>query len=216
VTDRTSFETKPLWRGWIHLAWFEMSLVAGTALIIEARTATEIVAMCIYAASLSGLFGASALYHRGRWTPAVHRRLQRLDHFMIFVLFAGTTTPLFLVTEPGADGVVSLIVMWTLTAIASSIHQIWMYAPDWVVTVAFIGLGLTSASVMPSVWTRGGIAAAVLLIVGSVVYTLGGISFHFRRPDPVPHIFGYHEVFHACVGIAATLHFIAIALVLAS
>lgn len=205
---------KPLWRGWIHLVAFELSLVAGTALVIIANTATEIVSTSIYAASLSGLLGASALYHRGNWTPKVHRRLQRLDHFMIFVLFAGTTTPVFLLAEPGDAGVISLIVMWSLTAVASSIHQIWLHAPDWIVTVAFIGLALTASLAMPGLWTHGGIAATVLILVGSVIYIAGGISFHFKRPDPVPHIFGYHEFFHACVGIAATLQFIAIALLL--
>ena len=203
---------KPLWRGWIHLVWFELSLIAGTWLIVVANTATEIVAVSIYAASLSGLLGASALYHRGTWTPAVHRRLQRLDHLMIFVLFAGTATPVFLLAEPGLAGLVSLIVMWTMTAIASSIHQIWLHAPDWVITVAFIGLGVTAAFAVPGLRTNGGLAATVLILVGTLVYIIGGISFHFKRPDPVPHIFGYHEVFHACVGIAATLQFIAIAM----
>ena len=205
---------KPLWRGWIHLIWFELSLIAGTVLIVAANTATEIVAVSIYAASLSGLLGASALYHRGSWTPTVHRRLQRLDHLMIFVLFAGTTTPVFLLTEPRAAGLVSVIVMWTLTAIASSIHQIWLHAPDWVITAAFIGLGVTAAFAVPGLRANGGFAATALILLGSLVYCIGGISFHFKRPDPVPHIFGYHEVFHACVGIAATLQFVAIAMLI--
>ena len=133
---------------------------------------------------------------------------------MIFVLFAGTTTPVFLLTEPPAAGLVSVIVMWTLTAIASSIHQIWLHAPDWVITVAFIGLGVTAAFAVPGLRANGGFAATALILLGSLVYCIGGISFHFKRPDPVPHIFGYHEVFHACVGIAATLQFVAIAMLI--
>lgn len=205
---------KPLWRGWLHLAWFEMSLVAATVLIVVADSATEIVAVSIYGGSLCGLFGASALYHRGNWRPRVHRNLQRLDHLMIFVLIAGTATPVFLLANPGVFGLVLLIVMWSLTLIASSIHQIWMHAPDWVVTVAFIGLGITAALSVPNLLVNGGVASMVLVIAGAVIYVAGAISFHFHRPDPIPHIFGFHEVFHTCVCVAATLQFIAIAFLL--
>ena len=112
---RGVYYTKPVLRGWLHLLWFEASLVGGTLLLARAHGATRITAIAIYAASVSALFGVSALYHRGNWTAAWRRRLQRLDHAMIFFLIAGTATPAFLLATRGVFGLACLIVVWTLT-----------------------------------------------------------------------------------------------------
>jgi hemolysin III len=205
---------KPLWRGWLHLVWFEASVVLGTVLIAGQHGALRITAAATYAASVSGLFGISALYHRGNWQPRARSVVQRFDHLMIYVLIAGTATPVFLLAAPGAYGVVCLIVMWSLTLAAAVLHLIWMTAPDWLVGGTYIALGAVAALALPQIWTNVGVAAGVLIVAGGVFYIAGAIGYWRRRPDPAPAIFGYHEVFHACVCAAATCHYIAIMLLL--
>jgi hemolysin III len=158
------------------------------------------------------MFGTSALYHRGNWTAAWSRRLQRLDHAMIFLLIAGTATPAFLFATRGAFGLVCLIVVWTLTLTAATIHMAWMNAPERLVGVTFLGLGWVAGLALPGVWVNAGPAAGTLMLAGGLLYTAGALSYHRRQPDPYPAVFGYHEVFHAYVCAAATCQFVAIAL----
>ena len=209
---RGAYYTRPVLRGWLHLVWFAISVVIGTLLLARAHGATRITAAAIYAASVSALFGVSALYHRGNWTAAWRRRLQRLDHAMIFFLIAGTATPAFLLANPGPFGLVCLIVMWTLTLTAAAVHMAWMSAPEVVVGGTFVGLGWVAGLALPGVWIHAGAAPAVLMLAGGLLYTAGALSYHRRRPDPYPSVFGYHEIFHAYVCAAATCQFAAIAL----
>ena len=207
--------TKPLLRGWLHLVWFEASLVAGTLLAVATDGVRQVVGVAIYAGCLTGLFGVSALYHRGNWGPVASSILQRADHLMIFLLIAGTATPVFLFAVPGTYGLVCLILLWILTAVGIGTHLVRMNAPEWLVGGAFIGLGAVGALALPALWTNGGVASATLVIVGGLLYLTGAVAYHRRRPDPFPTVFGYHEIFHAFVCAAATCHFIAIALLLA-
>jgi hemolysin III len=209
---RGVYYTKPVLRGWLHLVWFAISVVIGTLLLARAHGATRITAAAIYAASVSALFGVSALYHRGNWTAAWRRRLQRLDHAMIFFLIAGTATPAFLLANRGPFGLVCLIVMWTLTLTAAAVHMAWMGAPEVVAGATFVGLGWVAGLALPGVWIHAGVAPATLVLAGGLLYTAGALSYHRRRPDPYPSVFGYHEIFHAYVCAAATCQFAAIAL----
>jgi hemolysin III len=209
---RGVFYAKPALRGWLHLIWFEASLVLGTLLLTHAHGARRIVAIAIYSASVSALFGVSALYHRGNWNATWSRRLQRADHAMIFFLIAGTATPAFLLTTPGVLGLAGLIALWTLTITAAVIHLAWMHAPERLVGATFVGLGWVAGLALPGVWIRAGVAAGTLMIAGGLLYTAGAIAYHRRRPDPLPAVFGYHEVFHAFVCAAAACQYLAIAL----
>lgn len=204
--------TKPLLRGWLHLVWFGASLIAGPLLLAATNGVTHRVGVTIYAGCLSGLFGVSALYHRGSWGPVASRVLQRADHVMIFLLIAGTATPVFLLAVPGTYGLVCLIVLWSLTALAIGTHLARMRAPEWLVGGVFIGLGAANAVALPALWTNVGVAPAILVIAGGLLYIAGAVAFHRRGPDPYPSVFGYHEVFHALVCAAATCHYVAIAL----
>ena len=130
---------------------------------------------------------------------------------MIFFLIAGTATPAFLLATPGTFGLVCLIVMWTVTITAAAIRMAWMGAPELVAGATFVGLGWLAGLALPGVWIRAGVAAAVLMLAGGVLYTAGALSYHRRRPDPYPSVFGYHEVFHVFVCAAATCQFAAIA-----
>lgn len=210
-SKRDLAHAKPVWRGWMHLVGFEISLVVGTLLVAHAHGGRQLFAAAIYATTVSGLFGTSALYHRGNWAPTTHRLLQRLDHVMIFLLIAATSTPVFLLAMPNSAGLWLLGVMWGLTAIAMLTHLAWMSAPEALVGATFIGLGCVGGSALPCVWVRAGIVAFVLLLAGGVLYIVGAVLYHRRWPDPAPTVFGFHEVFHVFVSAAAGAHYIAIA-----
>jgi hemolysin III len=209
---RRVYYVKPVLRGWLHLLWFVASLVLGTLLLVRVHGTAQVTAVAIYSASVSALFGISALYHRGNWTEVWRRRLQRLDHAMIFFLIAGTATPAFLLAMRGAAGLVCLIVIWSFTLTAAAIHMTWMARPERVVGATFLGLGWLGALALPEVWIHAGVAPGALMLAGGVLYTVGAVSYHRRRPDPYPSVFGYHEVFHAYVCAAAACQYIGIAL----
>ena len=164
---------------------------------------------------MSALFGVSALYHRGNWSDAWRQRLQRLDHAMIFFLIAGTATPAFLLATRGGFGLACLIVLWTLTLTAAVIHMAWMNAPERLVGGTFIGLGWVAAPGAARGVDPRRVAPGVLMLAGGLLYTAGALSYHRRRPDPYPSVFGYHEVFHAYVCAAAACQYAAIALFIA-
>jgi len=208
---RGIYYSKPALRGWLHLLWFEASLVLGTLLLARAHGATRIVAIAVYAASVTSLFGISALYHRGNWSAVWSRRLQRMDHAMIFFLIAGTATPAFLLAMPGSLGLACLIVMWALTIAAATIHLTWMSAPERLVGATFLALGWVAGLSLPGVWIHAGVVPGALMLAGGLLYTAGAVFYH-RRVDPYPAVFGYHEVFHAFVCAAAACQYIAIAL----
>jgi hemolysin III len=211
-SQRGVYYPKPVLRGSLHLLWFGASLVAGTLLLTHTRGLLRLTATAIYALSVCAMFGVSALYHRGNWAPALMRRLQRLDHAMIFLLIGGTATPAFLLTARGTFGLVCLTVLWALILTAAAVHLAWMNAPELVVGATFVGLGLVAGLCVPGVWLHAGAAPAMLLLAGGTLYTVGAFSYHRRWPDPYPAVFGYHEVFHTCVCAAATCQYIAIAL----
>jgi hemolysin III len=181
---RGVYYTKPVLRGWLHLIWFGASLVLGTLLLVRVHGSARITAIAIYVASVSALFGISALYHCGNWTDAWRRRLQRLDHAMIFFLIAGTATPAFLLAMRGAFGLACLIVMWSLTLTAGAVHMARMVLPERLVGAMFLGLGWVAGLALPGVWIHAGAAAGALMLAGGLLYTAGAISYHRRRPDP--------------------------------
>lgn len=204
--------TKPLLRGWMHLLFFEASLILGTLLLVSVHGAEPKTAVAVYVGSVSGLFGVSAAYHRGNWGATASRILQRLDHAMIFALIAGTATPAFLLAVPGVLGIVGIAALWTLALVAMAVHLVWMNAPEKLVGTTYIALGCLAGSAIPAVWVTAGVAAGLLMIVGGALYIVGAVSYHRRRPDPRPLIFGYHEVFHTYVSVAAACQFVAVAL----
>ncbi len=211
---RGVYYTKPALRGWLHLLCFGASLVLGVILLVRARGDARITAGAIYAASVSGLFGASALYHRGNWTAAWRQRLQRLDHLMIFFLIAGTATPAFLIAMPGPVGLTGLIAVWALAVSAATVHMAWMNAPELIVGGTFVGLGWMARAGVPGVWIHAGAVPGVLVLAGGLLYTVGAVCYRRRWPDPYPSVFGYHEVFHAYVCAAAGCQYAAMALLL--
>jgi hemolysin III len=210
-----SAAVKPLLRGWLHLILFEASLVLGTLALARAHGDVRITALAVFTGSVSAMFGASALYHRGNWSSAWHQRLQRLDHAMIFLLIAGTATPTFLIATHGTVEVAGLVAIWVLTLSAGAIHMAWMNAPEPLVGGTFVALGCLAGLGLPAVWWHSGTAAGVLMAVGGLLYVTGALSYHRRWPNPSPAVFGFHEVFHVYVSAAAACQYIAIALFIA-
>ena len=202
---------KPRLRGWAHLLSFAVCLVLGTLLIATAQGRVQTAVASVYAASVAGMFGASALYHRGNWSPTAASWLQRLDHLMIFLVIAGTATPPLAICLPARYAPPALAILWCLTVVAALVRLVWMRAPEWLAGAIFIGLGWAAGAAVPAVWVHAGVAPVVLLVAGGVLYTAGALIYHRRRPDPWPAVFGYHEVFHLFVCAAAACQYVAIA-----
>jgi hemolysin III len=202
---------RPRLRGVLHQAAFSVSLVVGTLLIVYADGGRERVAAAVFAGSVSAMLGASALYHRVTWTPVLRPWMRRVDHAGIYLLIAGTYTPVGLLVLRGAWQTAILAIVWSGAAAAMVLKFAWVDAPKWLAAVIGIALGWVGVVVMPQLATRSGIAAVVLLAAGGVAYTLGAIVYARRRPDPAPHVFGYHEVFHALTLIAVACQYVAVA-----
>jgi hemolysin III len=184
--------------------------VAGVALVAASPTPGARLPLAIYAVALIGLFAMSALYHRVTWSPTARQRIRRLDHAMIFVLIAGTSTPFAMLVLQPPLGTAVLAVAWTTALAGVGLRVVWGTAPKWVTALLCVSLGWAALATLPALWSSLGPWAVLLLVGGGAVYTLGAAVYALRRPDPVPAVFGYHEVFHALVIIAAALHFAAV------
>src|SRR5581483_2948827 len=188
----------------------------GIGPIVLARTTGARAAGAVYVAGVTGMYATSAVYHRGNWSAPAKRRLRRLDHSMILVGIASTYTPVAGVGIGGTAGRVVVAVVWSLAAVGVLIRNLWLDAPSWLVAVVYIGVGWVAAAVMPLLWTHLGVVNFFLVVGGGCVYSLGAVVFSRHRPDPVPAVFGYHEVFHALVLVAGLLFYAAVWRVLAA
>lgn len=204
---------KPRLRGVSHEIAFFVSLVAGAILVIAASTPKVTVAVAIYAFTVSALFGTSALYHRVNWRrPNARRWMRRLDHSMIFLLIAGTYTPFALVVLHGGLANVLLVVVWAGALAGIVVEMILIEAPKWVTAIIYLSLGWVGVAAFPGMVADAGIGVTVLVAAGGLLYTLGAVVYATQRPDPNPAVFGYHEIFHLLVIVAAAAQFAAIAI----
>jgi hemolysin III len=202
---------KPRLRGVLHEYAFFVSLGCGAALILAASDGRARVSAAIYAFAVSALLGTSALYHRVTWRPSVRRWMRRLDHSMIFVLIAGTYTPVALLALSGTLSRAILIVVWAGALGGVIFKLLWIDAPKWVFAVVYIALGWVSAAVFGELPATIGWLGVAGLAAGGLLYTLGAVVYASGWPDPSPRVFGYHEVFHVLVVAAAGLHYAVIA-----
>ena len=201
---------KPLLRGVLHEVGAFVALAAGTILVLRAGSARARIAAAIYGISLVALLAASAVYHRGRWTERARAVLRRVDHSAIFVLIAGTYTPFALLLGSRA-GWTLLAVVWAGALLGVVMSVAWVKAPKPLVAVVCVALGWAAVPVLPALHAALGTWAVLLLVTGGVVYSLGAAVYALRRPDPFPTVFGYHELFHALVVVAAACHFAVVA-----
>jgi hemolysin III len=203
---------KPRLRGVSHQWAFFVSLVAGVILVSVAPTGRATLATAIYAVSVAALFGVSAVYHRITWVSASARRwMRRLDHSMIFFLIAGTYTPFALLVLSGGLATAILIAVWGGAFAGIGLKLVWIDSPKWITAGVYVVLGWVAIAAFPQLLSKIGLAATLLLGAGGMLYTLGAVVYALRRPDPLPAVFGYHEIFHALVIVAAALQYAVIA-----
>lgn len=206
------YGVRPSWRGWLHAAAFVLALPAGLYLLSAAETTAARVAVAVYWASLVGLFGTSATYHRLARSARAVLWFRRADHSMIFLLIAGTYTPVCLVALPAVWGIPMLVVAWVI-ALAGIIMKLvrldtssgssgsWLY----------LALGWAAIVTLPALVESLDAVQLALMGMGGLLYTVGAVVLGRRRPDPIPHRFGYHEVWHAMTVAAGACHFVLIA-----
>jgi hemolysin III len=205
---------KPRLRGVSHQWAFFCSLVTGAALVVAAPAGRATVASAIYAASVAALFGTSALYHRVTWpTPAARRWMRRLDHSMIFLLIAGTYTPFALLVLEGTLATVILVVVWAGALGGILLKLVWIDAPKPLVATLYVLLGWVAVIAFPDLVQGLGLTSTALVAAGGLLYTAGAVVYALGRPNPVPSVFGYHEIFHALVIAAAALQYAVIVFV---
>jgi len=206
---------KPRLRGVSHqLAAFVFPAL-GLILVLEASTTGDKVAVAIYTAGVTAMYATSASYHRINWSPAARQRMRRLDHSMILIGIAATYTPIAAIGLNRGTATALLAVVWGLAAAGVVIRNLWLGAPRWLVAAVYVGVGWTALGALPALWTQLGAVTCGLLVAGGLVYSLGALVYGRKRPDPVPAVFGYHEVFHALVLVAGLIFYAAVARVVA-
>jgi hemolysin III len=212
-------EIKPRLRGWLHLATAPVTLAAGIVLVALSPTATTRLGSAVYVACSVLLFTVSAVYHRGRWSTRVTGVLRRLDHANIFLLIAGTYTPYSLLLLRGTDRIVLLTVIWAGALLGIAFRVLWIDAPRWLCVPIYSAFGGVAVFVLPEFAAGSerlgvGIGTAVLILIacGGLLYILGGAVYGFRRPDPWPRYFGFHEVFHSFTVLAFVAHYVGLSL----
>jgi hemolysin III len=202
---------KPRLRGVLHEYAFFVSLACGVALILAASDGKARVAAAIYAVAVSALLGTSALYHRVTWRPKARRWMRRLDHSMIFVMIAGTYTPVALLALKGPLARAVLIVLWASAVGGVVFKLLWIDAPKWLLAAVYVLLGLMTAAIVGELPAAIGWLGAAGIVCGGLLYLLGAVVYASGRPNPWPKVFGYHEVFHAITIVAAALQYAVIA-----
>ncbi len=207
-------EIKPKLRGWLHLGVFPLSVIAGLVLIFLSPTTTTRIATAVFAVSSSLLFGISALFHRGQpWSPRWHGVLRRLDHSTIFLLIAGTYTPFALTLLDGDRARILLSIVWGGALIGIAFRVLWIGAPRWLYLPVYIALGWAAVFWLDDFAAAAGPVVLALIIIGGLLYSLGGLVYGIRRPDPIPHWFGYHEVFHSLTIAAFAAHYVGVSMI---
>ena len=203
---------KPHLRGWLHAGTFPLALAAGIVLIVLAEGTRATVATSIYAASAALLFGVSALYHRGSWSPRTEVLLKRFDHSNIFLIIAGTYTPFSLLLLDDDSGRTLLWLVWAGALAGIAFRVFWVGAPRWLYTPVYIALGWIAVFYLGDILESGGWAVVTLLAVGGLLYSIGAVVYALKRPNPSPRWFGFHEVFHALTLGAFVVHYIAVSI----
>jgi hemolysin III len=214
--DATAAEpVKPRLRGRLHQLAFVASIPAGIALVLAAHSLPGRIAAAVYALSLTGLYGTSAAFHRGRWSPKVRRRLDQADHAMIYVLIAGSYTPLAVLAVDRVWGLAILSIVWTAAVAGIVVVILWHRIRIFGIT-AYLTIGWLALVTLPKLALKLGVAEITLLLLGGVLYTVGAVVLGRQRPNPNPAVLGYHEIWHAFTVLAGVCHYVLIWLVVTS
>jgi hemolysin III len=205
-------DMKPRLRGWLHLGTFPLALAAGIVLVTLAPAGRPRLGAAIFATTSAMLFGISALFHRGDWGPRWYAWLRRLDHSSIFLLIAGTYTPFALLLLDQRDAAILLGIVWVGAIIGIAFRLLWLSAPRRVYLPIYILLGWVSIFWVNDFATAAGPTVLTLIVVGGVFYSIGGVIYGIKRPNPLPGWFGFHEVFHSCTIVAFVVHYVGVSI----
>ena len=203
-------EPKPLWRGWIHTGLTPLVIASGIVLICLAPTVTGKWASAVFMLCSLLLFGNSAVYHRFHWQPKTKAILRRIDHANIFLLIAGTYTPIALLALPWSKGVLLLCLVWAGAILGIGFRVFWLSAPRWLYVLLYLVLGWAAMMYIVDLFNAN-LAMMILVLVGGICYTVGAVFYAVKRPDHG--VFGYHEIFHALTAAAYMCHWTAILLI---
>ncbi|HEY0374264.1 MAG TPA: hemolysin III family protein [Amnibacterium sp.] len=198
-------EPKPTWRGWIHAGTTPVAVVAGVVLVILANGTEAKWATTVFAVTSLLLFGNSALYHRIDWSPKVKATFRRVDHANIFLLIAGTYTPMSLLALPPGPGITLLSVVWAVALLGIGFRVFWIGAPRWLYVPIYVGLGWAAIMDIGPLFAASA-PMMTLFVVGGLLYTAGAVAYALKRPNPFPGRFGFHEIFHTCTVLAFLCH----------
>ena len=212
-------EVKPHLRGWLHAGTAPVALAAGIVLVALSPTAETRVGSAAFALSALLVFTVSAIYHRGTWSPRTWAILRRFDHANIFVLIAGTYTPYALLFLDGSARTTLLLVVWGAAVAGVLFRVFWIDAPRWLYTPMYFALGWAAVFFIPQFLAGAdrfssqiAVATLVLVAAGGILYTLGGVVYGLKKPNPSPRWFGFHEVFHSFTVLAFAAHYIGVSL----
>ncbi len=201
-------EIKPTWRGWIHAGTFPFTIAAGIVLICLAQGAPAKWASAVFVLTSMLLFGNSALYHRFNWKPRTKVVLKRIDHANIFLLIAGTYTPLAVLALPPSKGILLLSFVWGGALLGIGFRVFWINAPRWLYVPIYLLLGWAAMMYIVDL-VNANVAMMVLVLIGGVFYTIGAVIYGVKRPNPFPGRFGFHEIFHTLTVLAFLCHWTA-------
>ena len=202
---------KPRLRGVSHLSMFPVAVVAAIPLLFIGRSGAAVVSAIVFGTGVAAMFGVSGLYHVVTWSPRARSWLARLDHATVYGLIAAPYTPFGLLVLDGTWRVAVLAIVWTGALFAILMKLFWVRAPKWLSAIIGLGLGWAGVAAMPQIEHKIGLTGLLFLAAGGLLYTVGGIVYALRRPNLVPGVFGYHELFHAFVIVAVALQYVAVA-----
>jgi hemolysin III len=212
VSGQVEPETKPTWRGWIHTGVLPLAIAGGIVLIVVADGLVAKVAAAVFFAGSVLLFGTSAIYHRFNWSPKVKLALKRFDHANIFLLIAGSYTPITLLALPQDKGLILIIAIWAVALLGIGFRVFWIAAPRWLYVVIYIAMGWAAVVYLPE-FLEANLAMMLLILIGGLLYTLGAVFYAMKRPNPFPGHFGFHEIFHTFTVLAFMCHWAAVLLI---
>lgn len=210
--EYAALDQKPTWRGWIHAGTFPLAVVLGIVLIVVADGPAARWSSAVFVTSSLLLFGISATYHRFTWSDRTRVLLKRLDHANIFLLIAGTYTPLAIMALPPEKGYLLLVLVWAGAAIGIGFRVFWINAPRWAYVPLYVMLGWAAVLYLGDLLAAN-VAMMVLVIVGGLAYTAGAVIYGLKKPNPVPGVFGFHEIFHTLTVVAFLCHWTGVLLV---
>lgn len=208
----TPEDMKPTWRGWIHAGIFPVTVVAGVILLILADGAAAKWSSAVFVATSMLLFGNSALYHRFNWQPRTKLILKRIDHANIFLLIAGSYTPIAVLALPPSKSILLLSLVWGGAILGIAFRVFWISAPRWLYVPLYVAMGWGALAYIVDLFDANA-AMMTLILIGGLCYTIGAVVYGLKKPNPVPGVFGFHEIFHSLTVVAFLCHWVAILII---